>query len=142
MRNRNTGFFELDQEGHEHSNRAWIAYTIYMICNTGMYCAKSHQGGSVHLWSTTHSANSGALSAVLAARLAAVLAARLAAVLAARLVAGLAGLVAGARSHILIYTAVRLAANKKNPKLYCRILHLAIYKAASQKKNLMRLQLS
>jgi hypothetical protein len=97
------------------------------FCNTGMYCEKSHQGGSVHLWSATHSANSGALSglivvlaarltAVLAARLAAVLAAGLAAVLAARLVAGLARLVAGARPHILICTAVRLAANKKIPK--------------------------
>jgi hypothetical protein len=118
-----------------------------------MYCAKSHQGGGVHLWSATHSANSGALSglaAVLAARLAAVLAARLAAVLAARLAAGLAArLVAGARPHILIYNAVRLAANKKNPKIYRRIqnvntylLHLAIYKVARMKKNLMRLQLT
>jgi hypothetical protein len=79
-----------------------------MICNTGMYCANSHQGGSVHLWSATHSADSGALSG-----LAAVLAARLAAVLAA-------GLVAGARPHILICTAVRLA-EKKNAKIYRRI---------------------
>jgi hypothetical protein len=107
MRNRNTGFFELDQEGHEQGFDC-----LYMICNTGMYCANSHQGGSVHLWSATHSANSGALSGlavVLAARLAAVLAARLTAVLTARLVAGLA-------SHILLYTAVPLAANKKIPK--------------------------
>jgi hypothetical protein len=74
------------------------------ICNTGMYSAKSHQGGSVHLWSATHSANSGALSG-------------LAAVLAARLAAGLAGLLAGARPHILMYTAVRLAANKKGQNL-------------------------
>ncbi len=92
-----------------------------------MYCEKSHQGGSVHLWSATHSTNSGALSglaAVLAARLAAglaglaaVLAARLATVLAARLAAVLAArLVAGDRPHILIYTEVRLAANKKIPK--------------------------
>jgi len=75
-----------------------------------MYCEKSHQGGSVHLWSATHSANSRALSAVLAARLATVLAARLAAGLAARLVAG-------ARPHSLICTAVRLAANKKKPNI-------------------------
>jgi hypothetical protein len=113
------------------------------ICNTGMYCEKSHQGGSVHLWSATHSANSGALSG-LAARLAAVLAARLAAVLAG-LVAGLAArLVASGRPHILICTAVRLTAKKiQNIPVESRtgILHLATYKAARMKKNLMRLQL-
>jgi hypothetical protein len=85
-----------------------------------MYCEKSHQGGSVHLWSATHSANSRSLSAVLAARLAAVQAARLAAGLAARLAAVLAGLVAGDRPHIFICIAVRLAA-KKNPKYTRRI---------------------
>jgi hypothetical protein len=99
------------------------------ICNPGMYCEKPHQGGGVHLWSATHSANSRALSG-------------LAAVLGARLAAVLAGLVASPRPYILISTAVRLAANKKNPKLYCRILHLAIYKAARMEKNLMRLQLN